>query len=74
MLIVVMSTADMPVEPPRTGAASVVAGSGVSAIGGAKDSRGSAWSVPQWPRGGAAGDSEGSPGGSWPGGGTHGFK
>jgi hypothetical protein len=43
MLIVVMSTADMPVEPPRPGAASVVAGSGVSAImiGGAKDSRGS---------------------------------
>ena len=50
MLIVVMSPADM----GSSRAASVVAGSGVSATGGAKDSRACAWLV-----GGAAG--EGSP-------------
>ena len=51
MLILVMSTADT--GPPLV--ASVVAGSGVSAIGGAKDSRGSAWRSAMV--GGAAGES-----------------
>ena len=54
MLIVVMPTADM--GSPRE--ASVVAGSGVSATGRAKDSRDGAWSA-----GGAA--SEGSPAASF---------